>query len=84
MAEITHCIDEGAREIDVVIDRSLIFAGKWEELYEEINQMKKTCGEVHMKTILAVGECGSLENVYKASMAAMMAGSDFIKTSTGK
>lgn len=84
LAEIVYCINLGAREIDVVIDRSLVLAGKWEELYEEIKQMKKICGDVHLKTILAVGECGSLENVYKASMVAMMAGSDFIKTSTGK
>lgn len=53
-------------------------------LYDELKQMKEACGKAHMKSILAVGELGSMENVYKASMVAMMAGSDFIKTSTGK
>jgi len=53
-------------------------------VYDELKQMKEACGKAHMKAILAVGELGSLENVYKASMVAMMAGSDFIKTSTGK
>ncbi len=53
-------------------------------LYDELKQMRQACGKAHMKAILAVGELGSMENVYKASMVAMMAGSDFIKTSTGK
>ena len=53
-------------------------------LYDELKEMRKACGRAHMKAILAVGELGSMENVYKASMVAMMAGSDFIKTSTGK
>ena len=53
-------------------------------MYDELKQMKQACGKAHMKSILAVGELGSMENVYKASMCAMMAGSDFIKTSTGK
>lgn len=78
-------IEEGANEIDVVIDRSLVLSGQWEKLYNEIGQMRDACGElIHMKVILAVGECGSMSNIYKASMVAMMAGADFIKTSTGK
>lgn len=85
LEEISHAIFDGATEIDIVIDRSLVLRGEWEKLYTEIVRMRKTCGEtVHMKTILAVGECGNFENIYKASMVAMMAGTDFIKTSTGK
>ncbi|KAI0979893.1 hypothetical protein GJ496_001935 [Pomphorhynchus laevis] len=83
--EIKFAVNQGANEIDIVIDRSLVLQGKWKELYDELRAMRITCtGEVHMKTILAVGELGCLENVYRASMVAMMAGSDFIKTSTGK
>ncbi|KAM6302377.1 deoxyribose-phosphate aldolase isoform 2-T2 [Podargus strigoides] len=84
LAEIKLAVEYGAREIDIVISRSLVLTGQWEGLYEEIRQCREACGEAHMKTILATGELGSLSNVYKASMIAMMAGSDFIKTSTGK
>ncbi|XP_031410853.1 deoxyribose-phosphate aldolase isoform X2 [Meleagris gallopavo] len=84
LAEIRLAVQYGAREIDIVISRSLVLSGQWEGLYEEIRQCREACGEAHMKTILATGELGSLANVYKASMIAMMAGSDFIKTSTGK
>ncbi|XP_060534282.1 deoxyribose-phosphate aldolase [Cylas formicarius] len=82
--EIRYAVDQGANEIDIVIDRSLVLTGRWEDLYQEIKQMKEACGEAHMKTILATGELGTLNNVYKTSMVAMMAGADFIKTSTGK
>ncbi|XP_057649845.1 deoxyribose-phosphate aldolase-like [Chionomys nivalis] len=68
----------------VVISRTLVLTGKWEALYDEISQFRKACGEAHLKTILATGELGSLTNIYKASLVAMMPGSDFIKTSTGK
>lgn len=85
LQEISHAIADGATEIDIVIDRGLVLCGEWEKLYDEIVEMRNACGDtVHMKTILGVGECGSMENVYKASMVAMMAGADFIKTSTGK
>lgn len=85
LAEIRYAIDEGATEIDVVINRSLVLTAKWKELYDEIVEMRIACGDaVHLKVILAIGECGSMENVYKASMVAMRAGADFIKTSTGK
>ncbi|KAM6137348.1 deoxyribose-phosphate aldolase [Pterocles gutturalis] len=84
LAEIKLAVEYGAREIDIVISRSLVLTGQWEGLYKEIRQCREACGEAHMKTILATGELGSLANVYKASMIAMMAGSDFIKTSTGK
>ncbi|XP_072855869.2 deoxyribose-phosphate aldolase isoform X1 [Pogona vitticeps] len=84
LEEIRLAVEEGAREIDVVINRTLVLTGQWEGLYEEIRQYRQACGDAHMKTILGTGELGSLTNVYKASLVAMMAGSDFIKTSTGK
>ncbi|RZB62202.1 deoxyribose-phosphate aldolase [Asbolus verrucosus] len=85
LEEIRYAVEKGATEIDIVIDRSLVLTGNWELLYQEIQQMKEACGPiVHMKAILATGELGTLNNVYKASLVAMMAGSDFIKTSTGK
>lgn len=85
LEEIHYAVQAGATEIDVVVDRSLVLLKRWQDLYDEIVAMRYACTtDVHMKTILAVGECGGYENVYKASMVAMMAGSDFIKTSTGK
>jgi deoxyribose-phosphate aldolase len=84
LEEIRTAVENGATEIDIVIDRSLALTHQWEKLYQEIQQMKEACGpKAHMKTILAAGELGSLTNVYKAALVAMMAGSDFIKTSTG-
>lgn len=85
LEEIRHAVAEGADEIDIVIDRSLVLTGQWNILYQEIQQMKEACGaDVHLKAILATGELATLNNVYQASLVAMMAGSDFIKTSTGK
>lgn len=85
LAEIEQAIEAGAREIDVVITRTHVLTGDWESLYDEIKQFRQTCGEsAHMKTILATGDLGTLKQVYQASLVAMMAGSDFIKTSTGK
>ncbi|XP_031640605.1 deoxyribose-phosphate aldolase [Contarinia nasturtii] len=85
LQEIQYAIAQGATEIDIVIDRTLVLCGEWQKLYDEIVEMRNACGiTVHMKTILAIGELGTFENVYKASMVAMMAGADFIKTSTGK
>jgi len=84
LMEIKDAVAKGATEIDIVLSRALVQQGKWEEIYEEVKLAREACGEAHMKTILATGDCGSLENVYKASMVSMMAGSDFIKTSTGK
>lgn len=85
LEEITFAIESGASEIDIVIDRSLALTHKWGELYDEIVAMRKACGErAHLKAILGIGECGTMENVYKASIVACMAGADFIKTSTGK
>lgn len=84
LQEIELAVESGATEIDVVINRPLALAHRWQELLIELKSMKKSCGSAHMKTILAVGELPSLQDVYKASMIAMQAGSDFIKTSTGK
>jgi len=84
LMEIKDAVAKGAKEIDIVLSRALIQQGNWEEIYNEVKSARQACGDAHMKTILATGECGSLENVYKASMVSMMAGSDFIKTSTGK
>jgi len=85
IGEIEQAIEAGAKEIDVVIPRNFVLTGDWESLYNEIAQFRKTCGEAaHMKTILATGDLGTLKQVYQASLVTMMAGSDFIKTSTGK
>jgi deoxyribose-phosphate aldolase len=82
--EIKKSIQAGATEIDIVISRELVINNKWEELYNEVKLCRETCGEAHMKTILATGEIPTLTKVAKASWISMMAGSDFIKTSTGK
>jgi deoxyribose-phosphate aldolase len=85
IAEIEQAIESGAREIDVVISRAHVLTGDWGALYDEVRQFRQTCGDsAHMKTILATGDLGTLKQVYQASLVAMMAGSDFIKTSTGK
>jgi len=85
LEEIRLAVGDGAREIDIVINRQLALEHRWSELYEEVVAMKAACGEgVHMKSILAIGELGNMAIVYKASLVCMMAGSDFIKTSTGK
>jgi len=84
LEEIRQAVRDGATEIDIVINRNLALNGDWRGVYDELIQMKLSCGHAHMKSILAVGELATLTNVYKASLVAMMAGSDFIKTSTGK
>jgi len=84
LQEIKMAVEAGASEIDIVINRQLALENKWEELYNEVVAMKAACGKAHMKSILAIGELGSMNNVYKCSLVCMMAGSDFIKTSTGK
>ena len=85
IGEIEQAIEAGAAEIDVVINRTHVLTGNWQALYDEIKTFRETCGEAaHMKTILATGDLGTLKQVYQASLVAMMAGSDFIKTSTGK
>uniref|UniRef100_A0A8C5E3F6 deoxyribose-phosphate aldolase n=1 Tax=Gouania willdenowi TaxID=441366 RepID=A0A8C5E3F6_GOUWI len=84
LQEVRMAVADGASEIDVVINRTLALTGQWEVMYDELHQFRAACGEAHMKTILAVGDLNSFSCVYRASMVAMMAGSDFIKTSTGK
>lgn len=84
LAEIRWAVDQGADEIDIVITREHALLGNWSALYDEIAAMREACGDAHMKAILATGELKTLTNVYAASMVAMQAGADFIKTSTGK
>jgi deoxyribose-phosphate aldolase len=82
--EIRASVVAGAKEIDIVITRGHVLTGNWPALYDEVRMFREACGEAHMKSILATGELATLGNVARASMVAMMAGSDFIKTSTGK
>jgi deoxyribose-phosphate aldolase len=84
VAEIRRSIEAGAQEIDIVITRAHVFGGRWQALYDEIAAFKQACGPVHMKAILGTGDILTLRNVARASVVAMMAGADFIKTSTGK
>lgn len=84
VAEIRRSVEAGAQEIDVVITRGLVFGSKWHELYDEVATFKAACGPAHMKVILGTGDLMTLRNVARASFVAMMAGADFIKTSTGK
>jgi deoxyribose-phosphate aldolase len=84
IAEIKASVEAGAREIDIVITRSHVLNAEWSALYDEVAAFREACGEAHLKTILATGELATLRNVGKASLVAMMAGADFIKTSTGK
>ena len=82
--EIRASVAAGAEEIDIVITRSHVLTEDWRALYDEVRAMRETCGDAHIKTILATGELGTLRNVARASLVCMMAGADFIKTSTGK
>jgi deoxyribose-phosphate aldolase len=84
VGEIRRSIEAGADEIDVVITRAHVFGGRWQALYDEIATFKEACGKAHMKVILGTGDLVTLRNVARSSMVAMMAGADFIKTSTGK
>ena len=83
-AEIEASVADGAGEIDVVITREHVLNGNWQALYDEVAAFKQACGSAHMKTILGTGDLRTLRNVGRASWVAMMAGTDFIKTSTGK
>ena len=82
--EIRYAVGEGAREIDIVITRAHVLNRDWSALYDEVAAMREACGAAHLKTILGTGDLKTLRNVYAASMVAMQAGADFIKTSTGK
>ncbi len=84
LAEIKASLAGGASEIDIVISRAHVLTGNYTALYDEVRAFREACGEAHMKTIIATGELGTLRNVRAASLVCMMAGADFIKTSTGK
>jgi deoxyribose-phosphate aldolase len=84
IGEIRTSVAAGAEEIDVVITRAHVLTENWRALYDEVRAMREACGDAHIKTILATGELGTLRNVGRASLVCMMAGADFIKTSTGK
>lgn len=84
LAQVRASVEAGATEIDIVISRSKVLTGDWKGLYDEVKAYREACGDAHIKTILATGELATLTNVAKASWVCMMAGADFIKTSTGK
>lgn len=82
--EASRVVKEGAHEVDMVIDRGAFLSGEYFKVFDEIRRVKDACGDAHLKVILETGELGNLDNVRRASMLAMAAGGDFIKTSTGK
>jgi deoxyribose-phosphate aldolase len=84
LEEIRYAVGEGAAEIDIVITRQHVLTGDWQALYDEVAAFREVSRDAHLKTILATGELATLRNIQKASLVAMMAGADFIKTSTGK
>jgi deoxyribose-phosphate aldolase len=84
LAETRDAVAAGADEIDMVIDRSAFLSGHFQKVYDEIQAVKEACGQAHLKVILETGELGTYDNVRRASILAMAAGADFIKTSTGK
>jgi deoxyribose-phosphate aldolase len=84
LAEVRDVVEMGADEVDMVIDRGAFLAGRYAKVYDEIVKVKEASGEAHLKVILEVGELGTYDNVRRASLLAMAAGADFIKTSTGK
>ena len=84
LRQIEASVADGAAEIDIVISRAHALTGDWQALHREVRDFRTACGPAHMKAILATGQLGTLQTVAKASMVAMMAGADFIKTSTGK
>lgn len=84
LAEVEHVRDLGADEIDVVIRRPLALAGRWRELHDEVRAMREAAGDRCLKTILATGELGDAETIARAALVCLMAGADFVKTSTGK
>jgi len=84
LAEVREVVEMGADEVDMVIDRGAFLSGRYAKVYDEIVQVKEACGDAHLKAILETGELGTYDNVRRASLLAMAAGADFIKTSTGK
>lgn len=84
LAEIRYALEQGAEEIDMVISRGKFLEGNYQEVYDEIVAIRQLCGKAHLKVILETGELKTVNNIYKASQIAILAGADFIKTSTGK
>lgn len=84
LAEVREVVEAGADEVDMVIDRGAFLSGRYAKVYDEIVRIKEACGDAHLKVILETGELGTYDNVRRASLLAMAAGADFIKTSTGK
>ena len=84
LADVESAVDAGADEIDMVIDRGAFLAGRYGQVYEEVRAVREACGSAHLKVILETGELATLDNVSRAAWLAMLAGADFIKTSTGK
>lgn len=84
LKEIEASVADGAQEIDIVVTREYVLTGNWRALYDEVRDFRAACGPAHLKAILATGDIRTLSNIAKASMVCMMAGADFIKTSTGK
>src|SRR5438874_2747639 len=84
LEEVRWVVEQGADEVDMVIDRGAFLSGRYAKVYDEIVQVKEACGDAHLKVILETGELGTYDNVRRASLVAMAAGADFIKTSTGK
>ena len=84
LADVRDAVALGADEVDMVIDRGAFLSGRYAKVYDEIVQVKEACGDAHLKVILETGELGTYDNVRRASLLAMAAGADFIKTSTGK
>lgn len=84
LKEIEMSVADGAQEIDIVIERGMVLRGDWQALYDQVKSFRKACGDAHIKTILGTGELATQTNIAKASLVCMMAGADFIKTSTGK
>jgi deoxyribose-phosphate aldolase len=84
LKEIDASVKDGAQEIDIVITREHVLTGNWQALYDEMRDFRAACGEAHVKAILATGDLKTMRNVARASLVCMMAGADFIKTSTGK
>ncbi len=83
LQEVSQAVADGADEIDIVINRGLVLTGRWHDLYDEVRSFRQACGPAHLKTILATGQLATGRNIAKASAICMMAGADFIKTSTG-
>ena len=84
LADVKSAVAAGADEVDMVIDRGAFLTGRYQAVYDEITAVRAACGDAHLKVILETGELGTLDNVRRASWLAMLAGADFIKTSTGK